>query len=150
MRVVGPPLFRCPLLTFYGVSWEVNGGCSWQHCNPPLLVQHCWTPNTGPGSLGGLCWGNPEESEEAESTSQAYEHCWGNILKETKPPFIAPEHRNGSRWGLLVQPVSFPQKGLCSSKPTWNRFSTPPDRDRRCDSPAWSGRGSRHSRRTSG
>lgn len=53
---------------------------------------------------------SPVESEEAESTSQAYEHCWGNTLEKTVPPFMAPEHRNGSRWGLLVQPVSS-QKG---------------------------------------
>ena len=47
----------------------------------------------------------------------------GKTLEETEPPFIAPEHRNGSRCGLLVQPVSFPQKGLCSSKPAWNHSS---------------------------
>lgn len=65
--------------------------------HPPLEPRVCsWFT-----VLDDFCH-SPVESEEAESTSQAYEHCWGNTLEKTVPPFMAPEHRNGSRWGLLV------------------------------------------------
>ena len=53
-------------------------------------------------------------------------------------------------------PVDLPNRGIKPGSPALQANSllsappAPPDRDRRGDSPAWSGRGSRPSRRTSG
>ena len=71
------------------------------------------------------------------------------ILEVDKEKNILPTRRVPPR-GTPRVPAPLPLSPFSPPAPLPLSPFSPPDRDRRGDSPAWSGRGSRPSRRTSG
>ena len=138
-----------------------------QGCQPPSR-SHCvrLRPHLGcafaegwvPSSRAPDPTGSPSSAASQESGAQAGVPGWLPLcsfsphLGKAFPPSRGLRVRFPPRWKV---PPRGPQRRAPASTRDEALFhctepSGPPDRDRRGDSPAWSGRGSRPSRRTSG